>query len=290
MGLFSERQGLKPTKKALQLNDIDADLRNGLWNCMHLFLWRHWEEPSPYGTHTPIAKNLAILTSRLWIYHFKLPLDQVADHFSQALPNFRQHFFTCKWHEVFDFIEFVYLNGPDDNRESYAKFCNDVLETENSGYRFLNGHFIEITSENELAEIDQASRTPHNPVNAHIARAIELLTDRNTPDYRNSIKESISAVEALCQRLTGDPKATLGKALTVLEVKVSLHGALRTAFSALYGYTSDANGIRHAMLDEPDISFTEAKYMLVSCSVFINYLIGKAADVKIPDGDSLTEG
>ena len=44
----------------------------------------------------------------------------------------------------------------------------------------------------------------------------------------------------------------------------------------LYGYTSDADGIRHALLDESDLDFEDAKFMLVSCSAFTNYLKGKA--------------
>ncbi len=51
---------------------------------------------------------------------------------------------------------------------------------------------------------------------------------------------------------------------------------LSRAFRQLYGYTSDANGIRHALLDESNLDFEDAKFMLVSCSAFINYLKGKA--------------
>jgi hypothetical protein len=49
----------------------------------------------------------------------------------------------------------------------------------------------------------------------------------------------------------------------------------------MYGYTSDAQGIRHALMDEPNLSFEDAKFMLVSCSAFVNYLIAKAAKAGI---------
>jgi hypothetical protein len=65
--------------------------------------------------------------------------------------------------------------------------------------------------------------------------------------------------------------------LAILESRGPLHGALKKSFSALYGYTSDADGIRHAMLDEANLTFTDAKYMLVACTAFINYVLGKAA-------------
>lgn len=105
------------------------------------------------------------------------------------------------------------------------------------------------------------------------------MADRKSPDYRNSIKESISAVESICKIITGDSKATFGTALKKIEEQHGLHGALRRAFDSLYGYTSDASGIRHALLEEPDLDFDDAKFMLVSCSAFVNYLISKVAKV-----------
>ena len=60
---------------------------------------------------------------------------------------------------------------------------------------------------------------------------------------------------------------------------VEIHGGLKSAFNTLYGYTSDANGIRHAgNIGGPSSTFEEAKFMLVSCSAFINYLIAVSAD------------
>ena len=75
----------------------------------------------------------------------------------------------------------------------------------------------------------------------------------------------------MCQIITGNNNASLGKALEKLKGKI--HPALNTAFEKLYGYASNSNGIRHANgLGEGDSTFEEAKYMLVSCSAFVNYL------------------
>ena len=110
-----------------------------------------------------------------------------------------------------------------------------------------------------------------------------MLRNRKNPDYRNSIKESISAVEAICKKITGDKKATLGKALNSIEKtgKVELHSALKESFSKIYGYTSGTNGIRHALLDEDKLAFEDAKFMLVSCSAFINYLVIKSNKARV---------
>jgi len=110
-------------------------------------------------------------------------------------------------------------------------------------------------------------------VKSHLEQALLHLKDRDSPDYRNSIKESISAVEALCRRLDGDQHAKLGAALSALEKRSVMHPALKSAFSSLYGYTSDSNGIRHALLEESTLTNADARFMLVSCSAFINYVI-----------------
>lgn len=104
-----------------------------------------------------------------------------------------------------------------------------------------------------------------------------MFSDKKSPDYRNSIRESISAVEAVCALITKDKNATLGQCLKVIEDQVGLHQALKRSFSSLYGYASSADGIRHALLKEPELSSEDAKFMLVACSAFINYLASKAS-------------
>jgi len=80
----------------------------------------------------------------------------------------------------------------------------------------------------------------------------------------------------MCILITGDPKATLGNALKTIEKKHGLHKSLKNAISSLYGYTSDSSGIRHALTDNSEeVQFEDAKFMLVSCSAFVNYLMAK---------------
>ena len=152
-----------------------------------------------------------------------------------------------------------------------------IFERENSGYRFVDGKIIEITSAEEINEIEMAIEisTPYYGVKQHLKEAINLMGDKKNPDYRNSIKESISAVEALCKKVTNNEKATLGEAIKILEKKGSIHSALKKAFSSLYGYTSNADGIRHALLEESSLNSADARLMLISCSAFINYVIAR---------------
>ncbi|MEY3444095.1 MAG: hypothetical protein RLZZ519_2376, partial [Bacteroidota bacterium] len=117
--------------------------------------------------------------------------------------------------------------------------------------------------------------------NIHLTAALRKLSDRENPDYRNSIKESISAVESIAKTISEEDSKSLKPALDKIKKPLGLHQALVTAFGSLYGYTSDEGGIRHAMMETNTSDFEDAKYMLVSCSAFINYLIAKCAKAGI---------
>ncbi len=89
------------------------------------------------------------------------------------------------------------------------------------------------------------------------------------------ISFAIIAVESLCAHIT-DKKPELGKLLGKLEDKVTLHPALKLAFEKLYAFSSDEGGIRHALEEDSiPIDFHDAKFMMIACSAFINYVNGK---------------
>ena len=277
--LFSKRKGLSPAQKLAQVDSIDDELRNGLWTALQISYW----DLLPSMGYT----QYCALASLFWLYwhsYFKKPIDTLPEYAREVVTDVRRYFFSCEWYALYDFIEFTVANDVDSSRKAtFRDFCNSVLQRENSAYRFVGDHITEITSTSEIQSVEEALEgvSSISGVKAHLTAALELLSDRKNPDYRNSIKESISAVEGISRIMTGHPDATLGEALAILESKGSVHGALKKSFSALYGYTSDADGIRHAMLDEASLTFTYAKYMLVACTAFINYVLGKAADLDL---------
>lgn len=160
---------------------------------------------------------------------------------------------------------------------------NLILEEEFSGYKIYYSIVVPIANDLELQEVqDVISHTLKYPdlhgVELHMNTALKLLAEKRNPDYRNSIKEAISAVEALCRKLTSKP--TLGKGLNALESKgVVINREFKNGLEKIYGYTNNKeSGIRHAIIDSHrDCTFEEAKFMLVSCSAFVNYLISTAS-------------
>lgn len=213
---------------------------------------------------------------------YEFPIDEkVKKQNSKILENYLLHD-KRKWYEFFDFIE-RYLNICDnDKQKEMARIFNDILVDECSAYRIVENLIVPITNEFELATIEDSRHSPYQSVNTHISKALELFANRKNPDFENSIKESISAVEAMCCIITGmtGSSATLGKALKNLkENGIHIHSAMESAFSSLYGYTSDENGIRHGGIDFTNAPAEDAKFMLVSCSAFINYLIEKKSKI-----------
>ena len=269
MTLFSHRKGLKKVRTEIQVDSIDEELRNLLWNALSKYYWKRPVDKYPF-------------LEVLWNSYLKRPTDGLVGRWTEDYGQIRSYYFGCKWFEVYDFIEFIANNYPNGKTNSeFTEACNGVLEEELSAYRFVGNQIVQITSEEEISEIEESLETPLKPVRTHLENSLKLLSDRKSPDYRNSIKESISAVEAISRLITKKEKATLGQALEQLETEIPLHGALKKAFSNLYGYTSSAEGIRHALLDESTLSFEDAKFMLVSCSAFVNFLISKASKAGI---------
>ena len=154
---------------------------------------------------------------------------------------------------------------------------NELFEKECVGYRFVGEKIVGITDKVEIKEIEESLQSNYDGCREHIKKAVGFLADREHKDYKNCIKESISAVESICCIIADKKNATLGEALKILESKCNLKGQLKSAFEKLYTYTNnDKGGIRHAEgLFVSDVSFEEAKFMLVSCSAFVNYLIAE---------------
>jgi hypothetical protein len=279
---FSQRIGITPIEKAFQVESIDDELRNSLWSLLTVFYWKKFNKGKCNVVGDRIdyisGSNLQRLFEVLWLNHFKKPIDTIPPLFYDdqgGLGLLRRYFFGAKWYEVYDFVEFVSAHGLKETNSRFIDACNKLLERENSGYRFVNGNISPITSSDEISEIEKAIRisTPYYGVKQHLKNAIALLSAKENPDYRNSIKESISAVESLCKTVSENRKATLGEALKVLEKKRVMHPALKSAFSSLYGYTSQADGIRHALMEESNLTNADARFMLISCSAFVNYVI-----------------
>ncbi|WP_083325717.1 AbiJ-NTD4 domain-containing protein [Hymenobacter coccineus] len=277
---FSQRIGKTPITKIIQIESLDPELRNGIWNVLKICLIDNLEKQDRYSSVT----EFNVFCKILWAYFYKLPIDTIPSNYYNAESYIREVYFASKWFEVYDLLEFIANLDQKSvrfNLEIFKNFCNITFEKENSGYRFIDNNISPITNVTEINEIEDAINnsdhfTALTGANIHLKNSLEKISNKNNPDYRNSIKESISAVESVTKKISDNKNDTLGGALDKIKGKTKIHPSLERGFKQIYGYTSDSDGIRHALADEPNCDFEDAKFMLVSCSAFINYLISKA--------------
>ena len=214
----------------------------------------------------------------IWAIHFKAALDQMPPFPStrggdgSGYHVLRRIVMKSPWNDVLDLIEFIVKHLPKVLNGPLIEAVNRLLERENSPFRLVGDEFSEITDATEIGAVESALAEP-GLASKHLQSALEKLVDRKNPDYRNSMKESISAVEAVCQEVTGKVGSTMADCLRALKGHHAFHPALEGALTKLYAFTSDAGGIRHAMTDENEHpTRADAQFMLVSCSALTSYI------------------
>ena len=276
--IFSERYGLSSTKAKLQLDSIDLELKNSLWNTYYNFFIA--EDYERQNITLSVHHDYYDL---LWRYYFKKPIDEFPETKSRMVSEIRYHFFNHKWFCIYNLIEFtvdVAKEVYSDSREMIIRDFNLTLEMEKSGYRIIDGILVPIASQAEMDSIVNALGITNSEkyIGAlkHIEKSLVLLSAKTNPDYPNSIKESISAVESVCKILTGRTKATLADALKTLSNTTPLHPAFEQALHKLYAWTGDADGIRHGAILNNNVKMEDAVFVASTCSAFINYIIAKS--------------
>jgi AbiJ N-terminal domain 4 len=221
---FSDRVGATRKRSQLQIAVMDSALRNALWN------WLCWalEKETRSGDTWGEEYWFRAAKGGLWDEVFHLPEDEVKTYGIHAFV--KNQFISSELFDVYNLIEWVFprvnhFRGQYDRRSDVVKELNGYLEREMSGYRAIGTQIVPITSPSEIAAIEEASRAKSGfaGVAEHIDSALTLLGKKPEPDYRNSIKESVSAVEAVAKLLTGEKSGGIDKAIAILERKGALH-------------------------------------------------------------------
>lgn len=274
--MFSEKYGYKP-EKVIQHENISNELRNRIWNLFY-------QNEIKAGGLSSKRLSQAVAGAQTIEEKISDKLGFLIDSSSKSpsvMDRLKSYILSSSsWFEVYDFVE-IHLSflEKDDCTQRIQQY-NEIFVEEKSGYRIVAGEIAPITNKSEIQSIEQATSTPYQSVNQHIQKALAFYANIKTPDYENSVKESISAVEAMCCIITGK-NATLNKAIEKLKNNgVHIHPALEKAFISLYAYTCDEKGIRHAGIEFVNAPAEDAKYMLISCSAFVNYLMEKWSKVQ----------
>ena len=276
---FSERNGFVKARDSFQIESMDNALKNRIWNQFIKFYIDSIDIggsyiQSLYAIKFEEDKNFFI---KLYDKFFKIVERPVTVNIHKIKEEIEKYYLKMQWFEIYDFIEYISEIYHDTRTNfQFREKINQVLEEEMSGYRFVDSYIAPIIDEIEIKEVEEALECKYIPVKQQLSNALELLSDREKPDYQNSIKESITAVESVAKIITGK-ETDLASCLKVMDL--DLNKQFKTSMTNLYGWTCKEDGIRHGHTgEELKTSFEEAKYMLVSCSAFVNYLIAKNKD------------
>ena len=281
---FSQAQGYAELPRPLNLGELSNAARNLLWSVLYSHVEkskRHVSWMVGPGPHPPyVDKPWGEIFSHLHVNLHHSPLDEFSKEFHPLVDKYKSAFMQPgkPLNEVFDVLQEM-MRHPLCTQE-FIQDVSKALKTGQLAYIVNKTAPITIlpaatpeegrTLANALDGLDEAGLAG---AATHLRSASGCITKA---DWPGAVRESIHAVESVARRFEPSAK-TLGPALAKLEKKSPLHPAMKSAFSKLYGYTSDEQGIRHSLLDKPeaDVGQDEAVFMLGACAAFSSYLVRK---------------
>ena len=271
---FSQAQGYEEIPGPLQLEELPEAARTRIWNV----LFAHLKESSNLGMLRIDWKDIL---RAVHVGFHGLALDEWRSDFWPACKELREYIETRPFNKVFDLFQFV-LRHPGCPPEFISEMQQMFAECR-LAYVIDTAPPPTIlpaaTPEEGAAVVDALQTLREAGLGgsaAHLRAAGERI---NAGDWAGSVRESIHAVESVARQLDPGDAKTLEPALASLSGRGALHPALKKAFSTLYGYTSDEQGVRHARLDQtdPQVGQDEALFMLGACAAFASYLWRKRA-------------
>ncbi|WP_442577766.1 hypothetical protein ACSBOB_19615 [Mesorhizobium sp. ASY16-5R] len=269
---FSQRTGLEPIPPQLKLRQVSDELRR----LLDYYLGLEIDRAPRSGMY---SQNIGVPWRRVAMDFHVVFLNKDAATFEAETDNFRRTIRVFiqqeKIGKLFNLVEF-FIRHPFSSRELKTDLAGAFV-TARAAYRIIDGLVVAIgTDEQAVAFAGAIADTEANSAGAARAHLVAAGSALRNSDWAGCIRESIHAVEATALRLAPGT-ATLGPALTALEKQGHVHGGLKAAFGALYGYSSDEKGIRHSLVfkDEAQVDETDALFMLGACASFVSYLLAR---------------
>ncbi len=270
---FSQAQGYEELPGPLKLEELPTEARTHIWNVFYSSMALSRRGAAGDVVVTGVWRDI-LQTKHSWFDN--LPIDEWDASFEYHRQRIRSSVRILPFNRVFDLIQFV-LRHPE-CPYGFIKAMKRVFATSRLAYTIDEASpptIIPAVTDAEGKTIIESLQTLRSAgldgSAAHLRKASECI---NGDDWAGSIRESINAIESVARQLDPGASKTLGPALASLEKGQTLHPALRDAFTKLYGYTSDEQGVRHALLDQSQASvgMDEAVFMLGACASFASYL------------------
>lgn len=275
---FSQAQGYEELPGPLKLEELPHTARVHIWNVVYSSIRKRVQRG-----------NFGLVVSGDWYrvlhakhkLHDNLPLDEWDNSFDRHKRVLRHSIESLPFNRVFDLIQFL-LRQPEcppnlvvELKQTF-EFCRLAYAIDVTPPPTIIPAVTDVEGKTITESLQTLRQAGLGSSASHLRKAAEYI---NTTDWAASVRESINAVESVARRLDPQASGSLTSALASLEKRQTLHPALKEAFRKLYGYTSNEQGIRHALLDrsEANVGMDEAVFMLGACASFTSYLWRKHA-------------
>jgi len=195
MPLFSRRNNILPEPAPDKPGQISNRLRTLLWNDFDTAC-RDFYRVDRY-TGLSVEPPFSIFLQYVWSEDWAQPADEYPG-LEKMMTHLKKGFLEGVWYFAFDILEsafFAQSHGGFD-LTSLRESVSRRLDQESSAYMLFGDNFVERMNESEVESVASALVSDDDAVRIHFGEALKKLSERQNPDYRNSIKESISAVES----------------------------------------------------------------------------------------------
>lgn len=268
---FSQRNGYQEIPPQLKIRQVSDEFRR----LLEYAIVKEMEGQSSFSLHgyRYFDNGWKKLTCDFHVHFLKKSVASYDNDYDTILNRFKTIIYGSGFPKIFDFIEFLTQHDV-----STAKFCSkleEVFKDAKMAYRLINEEIIAIGTEEQGEAVERAlSNTIEYGAEAARSHLVSSGVALRDGKWADSIRESIHAVESVARLFVGR-KNTLAAALQKLDQKNKIHPALKKAFDALYGYSNDKDGVRHANVFQPtaDVDETDALFMLGACATFVSYLL-----------------
>ena len=268
---FSQAYGYEELPQPLKLEEISEGARTKLWSLLYNFV-------SYESVGYRVEGNWRKILCFLHVMRYECALDEFRNSTGEFIDKYKTEIMFGRFNEVFDLLLAI-MRRPECPRE-FIRLVSDVFKESRLAYVVDIDPpptiYPAVTREEGEAVLQATTELSNaglaGAVN-HLRKAADCINQGDSP---GAVRESIHAVESTARSFAPNV-TTLEPALRSLEKAGGLHPALKQAFSNLYGFTSDEQGIRHALIDNPqaNVGQDEAVFMLGACASFSSYLARK---------------
>lgn len=272
---FSQRNGYEDLPPQMQLGEISGDLRREIYNQIWRFLDRHTQSAF-YGGSACLKQEIELIIRMILGEFLNKPEEGISCEPHHVRGIFKSVILEENFNRVLDLLEMIVNHEPEGLQpQSIAALFEKhaaayYLKTDKKPYFFFPRTSTQ-ESEATLASLKAIkSASGFDPALTHLNQAAKHLRNNQ---FADSIHDSISAVESIARKITGENR--LSKALKKIEGSGMIqHEAFKEAIIKLYGYTSNEEGIRHALIEnnEANVGFPDALFFYNACAAFCGYL------------------